>query len=158
MSEHHNEGYTGRLLENEMLPMLSDSWRSEGYFSEERCYRWVKDHQEWDPSDPSNRLANDLHYLVAEKLGIIENDKINDLKFYNAVNSPLDYFYGVDAFFEIGDARFTLDITTNPHKLTHKADYVVHEDITTDQGREELSKIIAEYLQNDLAREYVQVE
>jgi hypothetical protein len=151
MKEGNFDGYTGRLLESEILPALSDSWRSEGYFSEQKSYQWVRDHQTWNPSDPENRLANDLHYLVAEKLGI---EDFNQLKFYSAINSPLDYFYGVDGFFEIDGERFTLDITANPHKSTHKADYVVHEDISTDEGRQELSIVIATYLKKYLLRHH----
>ncbi len=77
----------------------------------------------------------------------------NDLKLYTAIGSPFDIFYGVDAFFEYGDAKVTLDITTNPHKTEHKADYIIHEDLLTDEGRQTASKVIADQLKKDLARQ-----
>src|SRR4051812_45780948 len=115
-------GYTGRMFEGEILPRLSDEWRRQGYFNEEKSYKWVKEHQIWDPSDPTNKTANDLHYKVAEKLGL---DNVGELKFYSALNSPLDYHYGIDAFFEVGNDRCTIDLSINPHKEIAKADMVI---------------------------------
>ncbi len=147
------EGYTGRLLEGELLMPLLGTWKGEGYFTEERSYDWVKKNQPWNPSDPSNKMANDLHYLVGEKLGL---EDFNDLKLYSALGSPLDLYFGVDAFFEYGDAKITLDITANPHKTEHKADYIIHEDLLTDVGRQAASKVIADQLKKDLAHQNLQ--
>ena len=137
-------GYTGRMFEDDFLPRLSDDWRNEGYFDEARSFQWVRDHQEWDPSDPSIKTSNELHYKVAEKLGLDDN---NDLKLYSALNSPLDYHFGIDAFFEWGDANFTLDFSTNPNKDMAKADMVVHEkDLLNEKELDTLATTISNFL------------
>ena len=141
----NSEGYTGKIFESEVLPSLSDSWKDEGYFDEERSFECVRNHQEWNPSDPNNKVANELHYKVAEKLGL---DDVNELKFYSALHSPLDKYFGIDAFFEINGALFTLDLSINPHKDVAKADIVVTEkDLHDEKELDNLSQTIARYLQ-----------
>ncbi len=48
------------------------------------------------------------------------------VKFYTAVRSPLDFFHGVDAFFEFQGILVTLDATINPLKNSGRADIIVH--------------------------------
>ncbi len=152
MKHLEKSGYTGGLSESEILTSLPDTWKDEGYFDEARSYEWVKKNQPWNPTDPSNKIANDLHFLVAQQLDL---ENLNDLKFYTALHSPLDIHHGVDAFFEIGDTRFTLDFSLK-HKIDHKADYLVNEDMTTEVGREALSKIVAQYLKRNLSQSRLQ--
>ncbi len=138
------EGYTGRSFENDILLPLPDSWRNEGYFNEEKSYQWVRDHQPWNPSDPTVKVANELHFQVASAMGL---EDVNELKLYTALNSPLDYHFGIDAFFEIDGETFTLDFSVNPHKEEAKADMVLHElDVLTEKGMEEAAATIAKYL------------
>lgn len=73
----------------------------------------VKNDYLGDPADPQPRFANDLHAEVAQELGL---EDWSGLKFYTAVNSALDRYHGVDAFFEYGDARVVMDATKNPAK------------------------------------------
>ena len=139
----YESGLTGRLFESEVLPRLSDAWRHQGYFDEKRSFDWVRQNQEWNPSDPSNKIANNLHCSVAEKL---ELDDYNELKFYSALNSPLDYYYGIDAFLELDGDVYTLDLSINSHKEEAKADMVVSEhDLMTDEGIEDLANRIARF-------------
>ena len=143
------EGYTGKMFESEVLSRLSDSWRREGYFNMSKSYEWVRNNQIWNPSDPDNKTASDLHFKIAEKLGL---ENVNELKFYSALNSPLDYHYGVDAFFEIGDSVVTIDLSLNPHKEVAKADIVVHEnDLLDEQGIDALATTISTYIQSGKA-------
>lgn len=138
------EGYTGRTFESDVLPSLQETWKQEGYFDEAKSYEWVRNNQPWNPSDPDNKIANELHFQVAQKLGL---DDVNELKFYSAIGSPLDFFYGIDAFFEIGDSTFTLDLSINPHKEVAKADMVIHEkDLFDEKSIEELATTISRYL------------
>jgi hypothetical protein len=139
-----SSGNTGRIFESEILSTLPDTWRKEGFFDEAKSYEWVRQNQTWNPSDPTNKIANELHYKVAEQLGL---DDVNELKFYSALGSPLDYFYGVDAFFEIGNSTFTLDLSINPHKKEAKADMVVHEEVLDDEKElDNLAVTIGRYL------------
>ena len=148
--EGHNDGYTGRLLEEEVLAKVGGDWREQGFFTEEKSYEWVKSHQPWNPSDPNvveggpNYIANDLHYKVAEALQL---EDLSELKFYTALDSPLDLYFGVDAFFEYHDAILTVDLTQNPHKLSHKADIIVRPgDLESEEAMENVASQIATYL------------
>lgn len=122
---YHGMSFTGTEIEEESLGHVQVS----GYNGEHMAYResmrWVKAHQPkgWDPTDPSPRFANDLHASVAEALGL---DDYSELRFYTAVGSPLDYFHGVDGFFEYRGKIVTIDVTVDPGKLTAKADLVVN--------------------------------
>ena len=120
-------GYTGRMLEADVLVSCRKDEGWDKYMKFNEALNWVKDHQppRWDPTDPETRIANDLHALVAEELGL---DDYLGLLFYTAVGSPLDRFHGIDGFFECGGKRVTIDVTQNPNKTTYKADYVVRGD------------------------------
>ena len=136
-----NAGYTGRLFEQEILAKLPDEWKNQGFFNEQKSYEWVRMHQPWNPSDPQNtenslnHIANDLHYKVAEALKL---EDINELKFFTALNSPLDQHFGIDAFFQLGTKVFTVDFTTNPHKVSHKADIIIRPKNLRDEASIEL--------------------
>lgn len=121
-------GYTGGLWEREVLGgNCEGEWTNDRFWSREAALKFAKDHQPkgWRPHDPNSRFANDVHALVAQKLGL---EDWADLKLYSALGSPADSFYGVDAFFEYGDTFVTIDLTLDPNKQDYKADYIVHED------------------------------
>jgi len=108
---------------------------------EYRPYREAMDEvrrfQPGDPSDPECRFANDFHAMVALELGL---EDWSELKFYTAVGSPLDFYHGVDGFFEFCGKVVTIDGTTNPEKLDAKANYVVnfgwsHAELQTGAGQ-----------------------
>lgn len=108
---------------------------------------WVKKHQPWNPTEPGKisfterrGLGNlgkdvvvestvpiDLHYLVAEDLGLEDYRK---LAFYTSADTPLDTVYGIDGFMEWNGTMLTLDITKNDEKLENqrltedKADFI----------------------------------
>jgi len=84
--------------------------------------RAVRENQPFDVHDPDPRFASDLHATVAEKLVAELGGEfpymLDQLSFYTAIHSILDYRYGVDAFFEFTDPeseqtiRITLDAAT----------------------------------------------
>lgn len=120
-------GYTGHLMESETLGELSHLERENFYVPFRRAMAWVEEHQPFDPTDPGPRFANDVHALVAEKLGI---EDLNEVKFFTAVGSPLDHFHGIDGFFRIKtrgkEFVVTLDVTINPAKgKEYKADILI---------------------------------
>lgn len=153
MTMESHSGYTGGLFEDDISPPVTDeNWDSKKFYSKEESLEWVKEHQPWNPSDPNlpeqnlNHIANDLHYKVAEALGL---EDVNELKFYTARNSPLDRFYGIDAFFEWNGALFTIDFTVNKHKKEYKADIIVsEEDVDSEASMDALANTVAKYLKS----------
>lgn len=136
-------GYTGRLFEEEVLGVLKVSWSREDYVPFNKALALARTHQNWNPSDPSSRPANDLHSEVALAL---ELEDWQELRLYSSVNSPLDYFHGVDGFFEFRGQVVTIDVTTNSRKVTAKADFVIHP-ADLDENRPVVAKMIARALQ-----------
>jgi len=114
-----NLGYTGRMAEKELFDEAIETTGLELYLNYQQSLKAVKESQPWeDPSDPDKRFANDLHATIANKLGFEDYSK---LKFYTSVNSHLDKYHGVDAFFELEldngqKNRVTLDVTLNINK------------------------------------------
>ncbi len=135
-------GYTGRLFEEEVLGTLHISWSRENYVPFDRAVALAIAHQNWNPSDPSSRLANDLHSEVALSLGL---EDWQELHLFSSVNSPLDYFHGVDGFFEFRGRVVTFDVTTNCHKLSAKANFVLHPD-DFEENRPVVARMIARAL------------
>src|SRR3989344_3849196 len=138
-------GYTGRLFEEEVLGVLKISWRRDVYVPFNEALSLARVHQNWNPSDPSSRPANDLHSEVALAL---ELEDWQELRLYSSVNSPLDYFHGVDGFFEFQGQVITIDVTTNSRKVTAKADFVIHP-TDLDENRPVVAKMIARALQTE---------
>ncbi|MBU1178916.1 hypothetical protein KKB69_01060 [Patescibacteria group bacterium] len=118
--------YTGRLLEEEVFgrPKIPEEIK---FMSFKKATDAVKEMQMGDPSDPDKRFANDLHALVADKLGLQDYSR---LKFYSAVGTPLDIFHGVDALLELQLKKgridaCTLDVSRDDQKETCKADVLI---------------------------------
>ncbi|SRR6056297_1359886 len=133
-------GYTGRIFEEEVLGEIHLSWDGDGYMTYNKALEYVKENQEWDPTDPDTRTANDLHALTALDLEI---EDWNKLLLYNAVSSPLDYYHGVDCFFEFEGEIVTIDLTVNPSKVIYKADLVLHPDDLEKKGIKNIAHLIS---------------
>lgn len=131
MSEKNNsyEGYTGKLLEEEIFGRCGGSWDGKTFFKFSDSVEYAKNNQpsSWRLSDPEPRFAGDLFATVAQGLGL---DDWSELKLYGAVGTPLDIFYGVDAFFEYEGEIITIDVTLNKNKEVYKADFVVNPETT----------------------------
>lgn len=123
--------YTGKLLEQEILLQTKAKWDGE-YVSFQRSMEMVKESQSWDPTDPSSVAGNDLHALIVEEL----EEDYSSVKLFSALESPLDFFHGVDAFVEWRNAVVTIDITANPCKDSYKADIILYiDDIYKEDGK-----------------------
>jgi len=145
-------GYTGKFFESDNFGECLS--RQSGYKPYHESIDVVKNNQPWDTTDPKPRFANNLHYEVAQELGL-SDAQLSDLHFYTAVGSVLDQYHGVDGFFEYEDARVTLDISKNPAKESgYKADFMVGpEHVEYEKRRQELALDIADELQRRFAEQ-----
>lgn len=115
---------TGRdpQSEKEFRKFISNS-----YINFQEALDLAKRCQSYDNSDPEPRFANDLHAHLAEKIGL---EDYSELKLYTAVGSQLDYWHGIDGFFEFKHEgktiRVTIDVTSNPQKDKTKADVLLY--------------------------------
>lgn len=136
--------YTGKFFEADNFG--ESLCKDTGYVEFPTALEEVKNNQPGDPTDPKPRFANNLHAEVAEGLGL--KDDWSELRFYTAVGSALDHYHGVDAFFEFGDARVTMDITQNPAKSGgYKADVIIGpEEVEYEKRRQEKAEEIANEL------------
>ena len=66
---------------------------------------WVKNHQPTLEARP--KIASDLRKMVAE----LSVDKKTPVKFFTAIGTALDIYYGIDAFIEQGSQIGTIDIS-----------------------------------------------
>ncbi len=162
----YETGYTGGLVENEMLgtARLEQEKRARAkieYQPYQEALATVRENQPGDPSDPEARFANDLHATIAEILGL---EDYNQLRFFTAVGSTLDRFHGVDGFFELQTDhsdpaqvfRVTIDITINPQKGgQYKADHVI--EVPTDGLDPKEDKEAFAALVNDTAQQIVRL-
>jgi hypothetical protein len=114
--------WSGTEIEEEVLGHALVVWDG-AYLPFGKSLELVKAHQPCDPSDPEAGFANDLHASVALALGL---EDWSELKLFTAVGSPLDFFHGVDAFFELRGKIVTIDVTINPNKCVAKADMVLN--------------------------------
>jgi hypothetical protein len=126
----YNAGYTGRLLEAEVLPQCTDTLTCHLPYKVAMARVRMNQPAGWNPKDPASKCMNNFHTLVAEAL---ETTDYSELKLFSAVGSPLDFFHGVDAFFEFQGRIVTIDVTKNPHKLEGKADFILQECVLEDE-------------------------
>lgn len=122
----YNSGYTGELMESELIGELKKLWDKDYYLSYRKSMDLARENCPYDPTDPDPRWANDVHAMVADSLGLEDYSK---LKFYTGRHSPLDYKHGIDAFieweFQEGkNITVTMDLTTRP-KGAYKAHLTV---------------------------------
>ncbi len=131
-------GFSGKIVERELFGAISQEGRMETeamlsrgeYLGHRRSLDFARTAQQFDPTDPAPRFANDLHATVAERLGFEDYAR---LKFYSAVGSMFDVKHGVDGFFEVqldpedpkSRCTVTMDITTNPNKQEYKANIII---------------------------------
>lgn len=106
-------------------PSLPQNTTQPGYITFNAALDLVRKHQ----PNQLNRtpLATKLRGLVAER----SNDSSIPVKFYTAVGTPLDHYHGIDAFFEQGNARVTVDVSAR-EKDIFKADILLHATLDRD--------------------------
>lgn len=117
--------YSGHMFEYEVLGVAAKSVTQEDikYIPYRQAIEQVKTTQntDWDPTDPPTDIANDLHASVALALKI---EDWSELKFYSSIGRALDFYHGVDAFFEYRGCVCTIDLTLKD-KNGYKADVEV---------------------------------
>ncbi|MFA5163660.1 MAG: hypothetical protein WC441_04025 [Patescibacteria group bacterium] len=141
----------------------NEIYKFDTYLPYDKAIELVKDCQPFNPESPSPDFAKKLHAAIESYIKI--GDGLS-LKFFTAVNSHLDYFHGVDAFFEISDqsdniaARTTIDIKKyNPEKAikadllmvvteTEKEAYEKDDQAYQDRINQEARKIAVKLLDN----------
>jgi hypothetical protein len=105
------------------------------YFTYDNAVEIVKNFQDLNnPLNPGRPFAKELRLELAERLFGPERMKDWDrVKFYTAIDTPLDRIHSVDAFFEIETddgkiIRITLDASKNREKISrekYRADILV---------------------------------
>ena len=139
-------GYTGHLLEDDVLGKCPITVVQYKRFREAVEEARANQPAGWDPTDPHKMPANNLHAEVCKALGL---EDWSELSLFCSVGTPLDCFHGVDAFFQFGGRIATLDLTTNHReaKEGHKAHFVIEVvDLEDGPRRERLAREIAEKL------------
>lgn len=127
----------GKLIEQELLGSVKKEKLEFGRLHEIEAeylgYRpsldYVKSHQRGDPFNPKRFFPKSLLEGLRTS-SFFDSLNIEQIAFYTAVDSVLDKFHGVDAFFEYkikegGTLRVTIDVTTNPNKDKHRADVIL---------------------------------
>mgnify|MGYP001584780283 CR=1 FL=1 len=139
-----NDGYTGHLVENEILrPCVR---YCSGCRSYDELVNMVMNSQpvKYNPFDPNPRVINDLHMYIAMALGV----DCGEVGLYMAFRTQLDYDYGIDFFVKYGNQIVTVDVTVNSCKDEYRADFIFNvNNYDTGQGTlQEFGKKIAEAL------------
>lgn len=98
-----------------------------------------------NPFDRS-KIIKDLRLKIAERC----LDKEEAVKFYTAVGTALDVYHGVDAFFEQGGRRVTVDVSMR-EKESYKADVLLIVDMD-EEGNVVVSPDEIEQVSKDIAR------
>ena len=122
-SEGHDveEGVLGKINPEAAFEIEKRKNAMEDYITFAEALDIVKKSQPFkDPSDPHEKpFPYDVHATVAKTL---ELENFEQLRYYTAVRSKLDFFHGVDAFLELQlpdgrTLRVDMDMTTNPQKM-----------------------------------------
>ncbi|MDO8600372.1 MAG: hypothetical protein Q7R73_01985 [bacterium] len=62
----------------------------------------ARESQLWlDPTNPEKDFLKDLRLAVADELGFIKDEELEQLRIYTAVGSPLDFVHGRNFFLEL---------------------------------------------------------
>lgn len=126
----YTAGYTGRMLEADVLPRCTETLTCHLPYRTAMARVRMNQPQGWNVSDPSSKCMNNLHTFIAETLELTD---YSELQLFTAVGSPLDFFHGIDAFFEFQGKIVTIDVTKNPKKFEGKADFILQESVLEDE-------------------------
>jgi len=74
----------------------------------------------WNPRRPRTPLAQCLFQKVKSRLKTGD-----DLRLFIAINTALDYWMGVDCFFECNGRIVTVDLSVSSYKRYYKADILL---------------------------------
>lgn len=125
----------GKILESELLgetkrdiAIFQEMHETPTYMKYRESIDFVKKHQRANPLDPKRFFPKSLRNGLKEdsSLNVTTEDQ---LAYYTALNSPLDQYHGVDAFFEYKNEGKTIivtfNVTANSNKDRYKADVIL---------------------------------
>ncbi len=94
-----------------------------GYVGFTKSLMIAKSHQPWkhDPKRPHAPFLREMYDCIAPSL----RKGRHYLRVFIAIKTPLDYWHGVDFFFEYEGKVVTVDITLKPRKDFYKADILI---------------------------------
>jgi len=156
-----SSGVTGKIVERELFgesqfhkfersPEIPTHW---GRLNFVERLRLLKRLQPFKPESPAPDFAKTVHSLVAHRLGI----KPEYLRFFTAIESPVDWHNKIDGWFEVLKAgqylRVTIDLTKNPEKgIAHDGadiDFLVpHDGLDQQVNREEFLEYSSQLADN----------
>lgn len=156
--------YLGRELEQDVFgkakwsrefqAALRANAKENGYMTMRDAMDIIRRHYPEDPTNPAKDFARELRIAIIEALNL-SDEEADNLKFYNAINTPLDIFHGTDAWIEYADpqthrrSQVTLDATLNTGKIAegHKADVIITEVESVEENEEKYLSDIEKYAQ-----------
>jgi hypothetical protein len=137
-----SSGYTGRLLEYEILGECRVQWDGQ-YLPWGQAVWQVRKNQPWDTKNPNMPVPRLLLQAVKREMGS------SDVEVYTSVGTALDRYHGVDGYFFFQGVMVTMDVTLRD-KPEFKADLCFHEvDLDNLDG---FAKKIAEVMRAKLVR------
>ncbi|KKT27812.1 MAG: hypothetical protein A3G02_02450 [Candidatus Yanofskybacteria bacterium RIFCSPLOWO2_12_FULL_44_13b] len=129
---YEKSGMTGKIVEQELFGKslyereTKELFPDYSYADKLRCLDIIKKHQPSSPTNPQREFAHHVRSRVCILLGV--DQKI--VRFYTAVDSPLDQFHQVDGWFEIKfrgvNILVTVDLTSRPEKDKTRSDIIFH--------------------------------
>lgn len=134
----------GEDVERAVLGSPKKKEENNEYVPFQEAIRQVKE----DQPSPFERslIVKELRNKIAANC----TDKTEAVKFFTAVGTPLDIYHGIDAFFEQGLRRVTLDISMR-EKRSFKADVLMKVDMDRD-GNIIVEPIELENVARDIAQ------
>jgi len=122
--------------------------RGDGYESFRFCLDEVRREQEsvgWNPALPSTQISTYWFEQVKANLGK-RGDK---LRLYCAIGSRLDFFHGIDGFFELDGQIFTFDIKAGRNSRGKESvDLVIRKQANLYKFFRQISRDIADKLKS----------
>lgn len=78
----------------------------------------------WDPTNPSTSMARALFIRVKNSLRR-DNQEHKELRLFRAIGTTLDFWHGVDGFFECTGKVVTFDLKTGNYELRKKTHFII---------------------------------
>lgn len=138
------DGLTGRLAEEAIAPPCTSDCNGCKSYSE--LIKMIKKSQPlgWNPFDPGTKIANDLHWHIAQALRV----DCKEVGLYTTLGIVMD-LDGVDLLVEAEAGIVTIDITVNSEKKEYRADFIFNVNNDTDPERlQDFGRKVAEALKS----------
>jgi hypothetical protein len=117
--------------------------QGDGYQNFRFCLDEVRREQEkvgWNPAVPSTHISQ---YLFEKVKADLAEEHRQKLRLYCAIGSRLDYFHGIDGFFELNDKIFTFDIKAGSGSAKTNINMVIRKQAGLYRYLRQVSRLIA---------------